>query len=56
MATIPTIEIHQGDRHLIVNACDLSAWEAAGWREDKPGETPSPPPEDKPQKGSKRQQ
>lgn len=54
MAKIPTIDIRQGDRHLIVNACDLSTWEAAGWREDKPGVSPSP--EDKPPKAPKHKQ
>lgn len=56
MAKIPTIEIRQGDRHLIVNACDLSTWEAAGWREDKPDVSPSPPPEDKPPRAPKHKQ
>lgn len=56
MATIPTIEIRQGDRHLIVNACDLSTWEAAGWREDKPDATPQQEPDTKAPKGSKRKQ
>lgn len=57
MATIPTIEIRQGDRHLIVNACDLSTWEAAGWREaEAPAPSPPQEPDTKAPKGSKRKQ
>lgn len=43
MAAIPTIEIHRGERHLIVNACDLPTWEAAGWSEVA-AHVPQPPP------------
>lgn len=57
MAKIPTIEIHQGDRRLIVNACDLSTWEAAGWRKAEALTPPTPQePNTKPQKGSKHKQ
>jgi len=46
MAAIPTIEIHRGERHLIVNACDLPTWEAAGWSEVAAHVPPPPPPQE----------
>jgi len=49
MAKIPTIEIRQGDRHLIVNACDLPQWEAEGWKRPEP-------PKDEPPKAPKHKQ
>lgn len=40
MGAIPTVEITNGERRLIVNACDLSTWEAAGWSKPKPAAPP----------------
>ena len=56
MAKIPTIEIRQGDRHLIVNACDLPQWEAEGWKRPEPPKDEPPkdePPKDEPPKPTK---